>query len=73
MMAIIAASLLPILLGAVAENENLRREAFRQMREEHMRRLAIQREKDLARLRSRMEAPLVTIPAPPGPNGSFSR
>jgi hypothetical protein len=40
MMVVIVASLLPILLGAVAENETLRREQFKQMRAEHMRRIA---------------------------------
>ncbi len=43
MLALIAMSLLPIVLGAVAENENLRREQYRAMREEHRRRIAIER------------------------------
>jgi hypothetical protein len=53
MMVVIVASLLPILLGAVAENETLRREQFRKMRAEHMRRIAEDRARFAERRRLR--------------------
>jgi hypothetical protein len=53
MMVIIVASLLPILLGAVAENETLRREQFKQMRADHMRRIAEDRARFAERRRLR--------------------
>lgn len=53
MMVAIVALLLPIILGAVAENENLRREAFKQMRAEHMRRVAEDRARFAERHRRR--------------------
>jgi hypothetical protein len=43
MMLITAAFFLPIILGAITENEQIRRESFRRMREEHMRRVAAER------------------------------
>ena len=65
MMAIIAASLLPILLGAIAGSENMRREAFRKMREDHLRRIALGRERLAQRHNSRHFQSMLTDPAKP--------
>jgi hypothetical protein len=40
-----AVLMLPIILGAVTESENIRKEQYKAMREEHRRRIAIERQK----------------------------